>query len=459
MGISMKNTSDGRKNIIGRYWKKAVCIFFWLSVWQLVTLVVGNEILLSGPWETLCRLAGLLGQPDFYRAVGASLIRIGTGFVCGALFGILSAAVASRFLIVRQLLAPLMSLLKTVPVASFVVILLIWWGSSFLAAVISFLVVLPNVYLNTLEGLKNTDRDLLEMAEVFGLPFSTRFFYIFRPSLRPFLNGALKLSLGMSWKSGIAAEVIGTPAHSAGSGIYMSKIYLDTAGVFAWTAAVVIVSVVFERIFLGMADAFFRWQPRCVKPRRTKGGFSEVYYKNLEKSYDLPGNGGRRQVIAGSSAVCGPGVHYITGPSGSGKTTLLMLLAGLRKPDSGVIKVPARVSMMFQEDRLCMELTALKNVEMVTGSRAEAEKALLCLLSCEDLEKPCSDLSGGMKRRVSLARAMEAQSELVLLDEPFTGLDEENRRRAMDYIMRRGQGRILIIAAHDTDGVNAEGPC
>lgn len=141
-------------------------------------------------------------------------------------------------------------------------------------------------------------------------------------------------------------------------------------------------------------------------------------------------------------------IYYLRQPSGSGKTTLLSILAGTEKADAGSIRVPERVSMLFQEDRLCEEYDAIKNVELVCGNRKQASEALLKLLEPESLEKPCSSLSGGMKRRVALVRAMEAEADFVLLDEPFVGMDRENRRMAEQYIQERQQGRTILIATH-----------
>ncbi len=177
------------------------------------------------------------------------LIRCGgspSAFLLGAVLALLLAAISYRYPL-AEVLRPFMVFCKAVPVAVFAVLLLIWWGSSMLAVAICFLVVFPNIYLNTLEGLKSADRGLLEMAEVFRLPLGTQFFYIYRPALKPFLLSAFQLSLGMCWKSGVAAEVIGTPSHSIGGALYLAKIYLDTADLFAWTAVIVVLSVFFEK--------------------------------------------------------------------------------------------------------------------------------------------------------------------------------------------------------------------
>lgn len=374
-------------------------------------------------------------------------MRIGTGFLAGSLWGVALAAGSFRFPLLEEMLAPVIRFLKAVPVASFVVLLLIWWGSSFLALAVCFLVVLPQLYISVLEGLKSVDQKMLEMAKIFRIPFGTRFFYIYRPAMKPFLYAGLKISLGLCWKSGVAAEVMGISAASLGEGLYLSRIYLNTAGVFAWTVVILLLSMIFERAVLRLAGKFFAWEPEC---RKRKGFGEEKTVCSLKLVRVTKGYGGRK-VLDQVSVCFEPGQSYfLTSPSGSGKTTLLRILAGLEEPDGGAVQVLGFCSMMFQEDRLCEEYSALKNVEMVTGDRNQAREALLKVLEEEDLEKPCGQLSGGMKRRAALVRAMEAESCFVLLDEPFTGMDARTKEMARDYIRQRQGERPLIIAEHNT---------
>ncbi|MDE7044451.1 MAG: ABC transporter permease subunit, partial [Acetatifactor sp.] len=321
-------------------------------------------------------LFSMLGDAGFYRTVGFSLLRIGGGFLAGSVAAVSLAALSSRYTIAEEVLSPVMTLLKAIPVASFVVLLLIWWGSSFLAVAICFVVVLPNIYINMLEGLKNTDRQLLEMAQVFRLSVKSRFFYIYRPAIAPFLYGSMKISLGMCWKSGVAAEVIGIPDHSIGEGLYLAKIYLNTAGVLAWTAVIVLLSVMFEKLILWLTHCFFKWEPACTgqvmrektqKENTGKAVKSSIPVGRLEVSR-ICKSFGSQQVLSDFSAVYESEQMYtLSGPSGSGKTTLLRILAGLLKPDSGRVDGTGTCSMVFQEDRLCMDCSAVKNVELVTG--------------------------------------------------------------------------------------------
>ena len=439
--------------------RKALMILLWIAVWAVFALLVDNKILMATPFQTASELVKLMRDATFYQTVAMSLLHIGTGFFAGLGTAVLLAAVSSRFPILEECLSPFISLLKSIPVASFVVLLLIWWGSDSLATAISFLVVLPGIYISTLEGLKNVERELVEMGRVFRLPARSRFFYIYRPALQPYLYSSMRTALGMSWKSGVAAEVIGIAELSIGGQLYMSKIYLDTAGVFAWTAVVILLSFLFEKLVMRLTDGFFEWQPSCRKPGRN-GPRRQMYppegengrkprydnriiLENVSKCYD------DIVVFEDKSAVFEQGqVYYLREPSGSGKTTLLRILAGLEQPDGGRVKPAVSCSMVFQEDRLCRRYSAVKNVEMVTGDALRAREALEQLLEPEIPDKACETLSGGMKRRVALVRAMEADSDCVLLDEPFTGMDAETRTRAEDYIRCRQNGRTLIIATH-----------
>ena len=241
--------------------KKGIIILFWLCIWQLAAVMIHNDILLVGPFQVGRALLENMGRADFLRIVLCSAGRIGLGFFA-ALFGaLLCGALSYRYTLLEEFLSPVITMIKSVPVASFVVLLLIWFGSSRLSFFISFLIVFPNVYVNTIAGLKSTDRQLLEMAEIFGVSTWNRFCFLYRPALMPYLASSLKISLGMSWKSGVAAEVIGIPQYSLGERLYMSKIYLDTAGLFAWTLLVILLSFLFERAVLYILKKLEDWKP------------------------------------------------------------------------------------------------------------------------------------------------------------------------------------------------------
>lgn len=149
------------------------------------------------------------------------------------------------------------------------------------------------------------------------------------------------------------------------------------------------------------------------------------------------------------------GIYCLLAPSGAGKTTLFRILMGLEQPDSGLVSgLPeGPVAAVFQEDRLCPALTAQKNIQLVhpvvTGEILGRE--LRQLLPEDSLDKPISEFSGGMRRRVSLMRAMLAPGQLLLMDEPFTGLDEDTREDAMEYVLTHRRGRTLLFTTHHVE--------
>ncbi len=246
-------------NFIPRFpWRRAFIIFFWLFAWQLLTRLIDNHIILVGPWETLGALRRLIPSGDFWLSVAHSFQKISLGFLSAFLAGILLGSSAYRFPLLQEFLEPVMTLIRSIPVASFVILALIWVGSGQLAVLIAFIVVLPMIYVNTLSGLKSTDPQLLEMAQVFSIPLWKRIRFIYVPALLPYLINGCRIALGMSWKSGVAAEVIGLPSVSIGERLYMSKIYLETADLLAWTFTIIVVSSLSERVFLFLLSRISR---------------------------------------------------------------------------------------------------------------------------------------------------------------------------------------------------------
>ena len=180
----------------------------------------------------------------------------------------------------------------------------------------------------------------------------------------------------------------------------------------------------------------------------------ELHIKNLCKSFD------GRPVLENVSFTAGPGVTCVMAPSGAGKTTLLRILLGLERPDSGSTPSDVRWSAVFQENRLLEHLDAMGNLRFVLGAALDepAANALLTELGLGDTAgKPVREFSGGMKRRLALARALLAPSDALALDEPFTGLDEENRARCLALIRRVGEEKPVLLVTHDPDDAKSLG--
>ncbi|MCM1049559.1 MAG: ATP-binding cassette domain-containing protein [Clostridiales bacterium] len=150
-------------------------------------------------------------------------------------------------------------------------------------------------------------------------------------------------------------------------------------------------------------------------------------------------------------------------PSGSGKTTLLRMMNRLETSDSGAIEgLPRHIGTVFQEDRLCEEYDVIANIMLAVKSRSRTvaetiKKEASRILPEECLTKKVSELSGGMRRRCAILRALLSDSELLIMDEPFTGLDNENRRKTAEYILNKLNGRTLIVTTHREEDVKLLG--
>lgn len=181
------------------------------------------------------------------------------------------------------------------------------------------------------------------------------------------------------------------------------------------------------------------------------GALPDVVFDRVCKAY-----GANRVLRDMDLTLPGGGVTCLMAPSGSGKTTLFRVLLGLEPADSGQVRgiAPGEISMMFQEDRLCETLTPVENVALVlppTARRSDVRRLLEKILPADCLGQPAMELSGGMRRRVSLARAVAFPSKMIVLDEPFTGLDQATKQTVIDFLLAERAGRTLLVATHGED--------
>ncbi len=233
-------------------------IVFWILIWYIASLLIKEELFLPSPAKTLIALSELIRESSFWKSILFSISRVALGIVLSVVLALLFASLSYRFRIIEYLLDPLLKTIKATPVASIVILVLLWIKSRNLSVVISFLMVFPIIYTSLLEGLKNIGPDIIEMTHVYKIKGIKRIRFIYSPLVMPFFKTSAKTALAMGWKSAVAAEVIGLPRYSIGSELYSSKVYFETSRLFAWTLVIIVLSIFFERFFLALLSYFER---------------------------------------------------------------------------------------------------------------------------------------------------------------------------------------------------------
>ena len=445
-------------------------VMFWLSVWQILSMWIGQEILIVSPVAAGRRLLQLLLEVHFWSAVLHSTERIMGGFLLGALTGSGMAVLAFRHRTIEELCYPMVCVMKSTPVASVIILLLMWMSSGNLSVGIVFLMTFPIFYTNLLEGLQQMDPKLTELAEVFELPKWVRVRWLAIPQLLPYMRAGCALGIGLAWKAGTAAEVIGISGGTIGEKLYQAKIYLETADLLAWTTMILVLSDLFEKLFLRILDMAGEHLKKIQVPvagkmdavkgvptQERQALQRDIVLMHVSKSY------GDHHVVQDLSRTfpCGQ-ITCLMAPSGSGKTTLLRLLMELEVPDGGRIAglEGRKKSAVFQEQIFGEDLSVYTNIRIVRKRKlfeperqeyeriwAELEKVGLS----ECMDQKVRELSFGMRQRVALVRAFYADWDVLFLDEPFRGLDKSTRELVMEYTRRKCIGKQVLFVTHEEE--------
>ena len=225
---------------------------FWIAVWHIASARVDSSLIIPSPIETLKTLTVLIQTPEFIKICVGSVLRIFLGSAVGIIAGTLLAIGGSLFSPIKYIISPIMTVIKATPVASFIVLLLIVIGKGPVPSVTAALISIPILYANVSRSIDGIDKSLSEVCAVFSLSFSKKLKVLWVPSLMPGFISGMKSCIGLSWKAGIAAEVLCTPADSIGLKIHETRIYLETPSLFAWTAVVIVLSLVFEKLAISL---------------------------------------------------------------------------------------------------------------------------------------------------------------------------------------------------------------
>ena len=426
---------------------------FWLAAWMLVAALVAQPLILPGPGAVVMALLRLVCDGGTWAILAGSGARILGGLALAAVCGGVLAGVSSRSRAFAHLVAPALSFVKATPVACVVVLLLIWLGSAHVSIAAVFLMALPGVYFSLAEGLAQVNKPLEQMFRLHGV-LGWRLFcaHTWREVL-PFVLSCARAVIGMGWKAGVAAELIGMAVGTVGERIYHAKLLIETADLLAWTVLVVAASWVCERalVWLLRASGPVAWRAAVRThgngARRRAGAAGDGAAAELalavgDRAPWAPALDGLVLNVPAGGRIC------VMGASGVGKSTLLALAAG----------ECAACSMVFQDTRLVEDASALDNVLVCADARVDASSAaalLRLLVPGIDVHACVAELSGGQRRRVEIARALLCPGAAMILDEPFTGLDAAARDATAGVVLDLLDGRTLLLATHDAADVQA----
>lgn len=423
---------------------------FWLAVWIFAAALVAQPLILPGPGAVALALLRLVCDGGTWAILAGSGARILGGLALAAVCGGVLAGISSRSRAFARLVAPALSFVKATPVACVAVLLLIWLGSARVSIADVFLMALPGVYFSLVEGLAQVNKPLEQMFRLHGVRGWRLFCAHTWREVLPFVLSCARAVIGMSWKAGVAAELIGMATGTVGERIYQAKLLIETADLLAWTVLVVAASWAYERVLVWLlrASGPVAWRAavrshgRGLHGRAGAADVAELALAVGDRAPWAPALDGLVLNVPAGGRAC------VMGASGAGKTTLLALAAGECAP----------CSMMFQDARLVEDASALDNVLVCADARVDASSAaalLRLLVPGIDVHACTAELSGGQRRRVEIARALLCPGGAVILDEPFTGLDVAARDATAEVVLDLLDGRTLLFATHDASDAQA----
>lgn len=252
------STTEYKKVTIKKIAKTALTIAFWLGLWQLIYTVVGLDVLVASPLNVAKRIFEFLPDGEFWLSIFNSFKGVLLGYILGVAIGTVMGIATAFSSVLNTLFKPFLTAVKTTPVVSFIILALIWLSKIEVPIFITFLMVLPVVWANVSGGITDTDKSLIEMANAYNFGFVKKLKLIYLPSAIPYFVTACKTAVGLGWKAGIAAEVLCTPQNSIGINLRNSQVYLETVDLFAWTAIVIVLSLLLEKVLVTVFDLVFK---------------------------------------------------------------------------------------------------------------------------------------------------------------------------------------------------------
>lgn len=426
--------------------------------WQLLSWQMAQPQLIPSFPDLIRALFRLVYSPGFLVSIGTTCLRACVGLLLSLAAASITAFLLNRSEAIRFLFMPWLSLLRSVPVISFILLALIFLNPEMIPLLIAFLTMYPLLTENLLKGLMNRRDSWKMLARQFHLNAWNRLFQINYPQLRSYLFSGLASAVGFGWRAIIMGEVLSQCVDGIGKRMKEAQVFIDVPELIAWTLVAIVLSWLTDKLISRLSD----WQP-SVRYRHSAVELQAVSLKPndiclTDVSYSYGVHHMNIVLKAGK-------IYVLSAPSGQGKTTLLQLLNGTLRPISGEITgLPQQTANLFQEPTLLPQLTAKENI-MLGGAayydRAILEQQSLRLLAAFQLEKQAemypATLSYGQQQRVALARALMFPAGLLLLDEPFNGLDVELRQLVARFLVEWQQEKqaTVVFSSHHADEIGA----
>lgn len=427
-------------------------------VWQLLSWQMAQPQLIPSFPDLMRALLRLLSSPGFLVSIGTTFLRACAGLLLSLVAASITAFLLNRSETIRLLFMPWLSLLRSVPVISFILLALIFLNPEMIPLLIAFLTMYPLLTENLLKGLMNRLDSWKMLARQFHLYAWNRLFQINYPQLRPYLFSGLASAVGFGWRAIIMGEVLSQCADGIGKRMKEAQVFIDVPELIAWTLVAIVLSWLTDKLISRLSD----WQPSVryrhsvVELQAVSLPPNDISLADVSYSYGVH----HMNIVLKAGKI-----YALSAPSGRGKTTLLQLLNGTLKPTGGAITgLPQQTANLFQEPTLLPQLTAKENI-MLGGAayydRAILEQEALRLLAAFQLEEQAgmypAALSYGQQQRVALARALLFPAGLLLLDEPFNGLDAELRQLVARFLVAWQQEKqaTVVFSSHHADEIKA----
>ncbi|MGL5771226.1 MAG: ATP-binding cassette domain-containing protein [Bacteroidales bacterium] len=422
-----------------------------LLIWQVGALIFAKPFILPSCWDVIKYFVKLMGEQSFYVNLLFTFYRALIGFFLSALIALPVSYLCARNKPFEKLLSPILLLLKSTPILSFLLLAIIWFSSENIPLVIAFVGMFPILTIQFTAGFKALDPHFLQITALYHLSRSKRFFWIEYPAIKTYIFSGIASAIGLGWRAIIIGEALSSIDSGLGAAMKQAQNYIDVPYLFALTFASLFASFIIEYILKKLAS-YAPHKQHAFKHTLV----SEKLYGEPLVIDNLSFRRNKRNIFIDFSLKLEESeIVAVQAVSGFGKSTLVDMVCGFVKPDSGKIW-RSSTSVLFQNVRLLPWLSVQENIDLILPAMIDSKQRCLFyeVFGIEHLlDRYPQSLSGGEAQRVGLVRTLLYPCQLYILDEPLRGLDTEFRNRLLHFISGyvKEHNAALLWITHDRD--------